>query len=215
MALQDVLDFGYEDDEGGGERAPSVVAGALRPVRTPLTLGAWVDVAPGWLRAADELFAALASQVPWQAERRQMYDAVVDVPRLTRFYSENEEWPHPLLAQVCRAVSSHYQPTLGEPLVTAGLCLYRDGADSVAWHGDRIGRARFEDTIVAIISLGATRTLALRPRGGGAAVRFTCGHGDLLVMGGSCQRTWEHAVPKTSERVGARISVQFRPAGMR
>lgn len=209
MTLQDVLDFGAPETTGSfGDLAAGIM-------RTPLAYGAWIDVVPGWLRAGEHLLTTLTTDVPWQAERRQMYDAVVDVPRLTRFYSENEEWPHPLLAQVCRAVSSHYQPTLGEPLVTAGLCLYRDGADSVAWHGDRIGRARFEDTIVAIISLGATRTLALRPRGGGAAVRFTCGHGDLLVMGGSCQRTWEHAVPKTSERVGARISVQFRPAGVR
>jgi alkylated DNA repair dioxygenase AlkB len=55
----------------------------------------------------------------------------------------------------------------------------------------------------------------LRPRGGGTALRFEVGHGDLLVMGGSCQRTWEHAVPKTSQPVGPRISVQFRPRGVR
>jgi alkylated DNA repair dioxygenase AlkB len=65
--------------------------------------------------------------------------------------------------------------------------------------------------MVAILSLGATRPFALRPKSGGAAVRLQVGHGDLLVMGGSCQRTWQHAIPKTARCLGARISVQFRP----
>jgi alkylated DNA repair dioxygenase AlkB len=104
---------------------------------------------------------------------------------------------------------------LGEPPRTAGLCLYRDGRDSVAWHGDTTGRGSTEDTVVAIVSLGAPRALLLRPRGGGPALRHDLGHGDLLVMGGSCQRTWEHAVPKTARAAGPRISVQFRPPGVR
>ncbi|MDQ2797291.1 MAG: alpha-ketoglutarate-dependent dioxygenase AlkB, partial [Actinomycetota bacterium] len=95
------------------------------------------------------------------------------------------------------------------------LCLYRDGRDSVAWHGDRIGRGSTHDTMVAIIILGAPRALALRPAGGGTSRRYELGHGDLVVMGGSCQRTWEHAVPKTARTVGPRISVQFRPRGVR
>lgn len=209
VSLQDVLDF------GAAEASDDSPFGPLEPLRTPLSRGAWVDVAPGWLRAADELFEALCRDVPWHAERRQMYDNIVDVPRLTKFYAADEPWPHPLVDELCRAVSEHYLPTLGEPLVTAGLCLYRDGADSVAWHGDRIGRSRYHDTIVAILSLGSTRTLALRPAGGGASLKFTTGHGDLVVMGGSCQRTWEHAIPKTRDVVGPRISVQFRPAGVR
>jgi len=93
--------------------------------------------------------------------------------------------------------------------------MYLDGRDSVAWHGDTIGRGATQDTVVAIVSLGAPRALALRPRRGGPAIRYDLGHGDLLVMGGSCQRTWEHAVPKTTRATGPRISVQFRPRGVR
>ena len=95
--------------------------------------------------------------------------------------------------------------------MTAGCCYYRDGHDSVAWHGDRIGRGRSHDTMVAIVSFGSPRKLQLRPVGGHTEVSHALGHGDLIVMGGSCQRTWEHAVPKTSRPVGPRISVQFRP----
>jgi alkylated DNA repair dioxygenase AlkB len=183
--------------------------------RRELGRGAWVDLLPGWLGGADALFDRLLSEVPWVAERRQMYERVVDVPRLLCFYGEDDPLPDPALSTARAALNAHYGPELGEPFTTAGLCLYRDGRDSVAWHGDTIGRGRMEDTMVAIVSLGSPRHLMLRPRGGGATIRQQLGHGDLVVMGGSCQRTWEHAIPKTSRSVGPRISVQFRPHGVR
>jgi alkylated DNA repair dioxygenase AlkB len=183
--------------------------------RTPLRHGAWIDIRPGWLLGADALFQRLADFVPWRAERRKMYDRVVEVPRLLSFYDDGDELPDPALASARTALNAHYAAELGEEFRTAGLCLYRDGRDSVAWHGDTIGRGATQDTMVAIISVGAPRALLLRPRGGGVALRHELGHGDLLVMGGSCQRTWEHAVPKTARPAGPRISIQFRPVGVR
>ncbi|UGT43071.1 alpha-ketoglutarate-dependent dioxygenase AlkB [Nocardia yamanashiensis] len=183
--------------------------------RTVLGDGAWIDVLPGWLSGADVLFERLAAEVPWRADRRAMYDRVVDVPRLLCFYEQGRELPDQVLTQAREALSEHYFEELGEPFTTAGLCYYRDGNDSVAWHGDNFGRGGTEDTMVAIVSVGAARSLLLRPRGGGASIRFALGHGDLIVMGGSCQRTWEHAVPKTRRAVGPRISIQFRPRGVR
>jgi alkylated DNA repair dioxygenase AlkB len=192
--------------------AADVTVGPLDALtRTPLTRGAWVDVLPGWLTGADELFARLVREVPWRAERREMYDRVVDVPRLVCSYGLGEQLPDPVLTDARERLSAHYLPELGEPFVTAGCCYYRDGNDSVAWHGDTIGRGRSHDTMVAIVSLGSPRKLLLRPKGGSVEQVHRLGHGDLLVMGGSCQRTWEHAVPKTSRPVGPRISVQFRP----
>jgi alkylated DNA repair dioxygenase AlkB len=208
--------------------------GRLMPERVPLTRGAWVDVQRGWLAGSGELFSRLAERVPWRAERRQMYDRTVDVPRLLCFYGEDGALPDPAL-EACRdLLSAHYQAELGEPFLTAGLCLYRDGRDSVAWHGDTIGRGASVDTMVAILSVGAARPLLLRPRpsanggrtaggkegkegkqGKGGTLRYLLGHGDLLVMGGSCQRTWEHAVPKSAHSIGPRISIQFRPRGVR
>ena len=187
--------------------------------RTRLGRGAWVDVRPGWVSGSDDLFVRLVETVPWQAERRQMYDRVVDVPRLLSWYGERDALPDPVLDEARDALSEHYRPELGEPFRTAGLCYYRDGRDSVAWHGDRVnGRSKagnMADTMVAIVSFGEARRLLLRPRNGGATLSLSLGHGDLLVMGGSCQRTWEHAIPKTARPVGPRISVQFRPRGVR
>ncbi|MFF4729959.1 alpha-ketoglutarate-dependent dioxygenase AlkB [Streptomyces mirabilis] len=182
--------------------------------RTVLGDGAWIDLLPGWLSGADALFARLVEEVPWRAERRQMYEHVVDVPRLLAYYRAGDALPHPILDEARQALSAHYARELGEPFTTAGLCYYRDGRDSVAWHGDRIGRGAREDTMVAILSVGAPRDLLLRPRRGGETVRRPLGHGDLIVMGGSCQRTWEHAIPKTARAAGPRISVQFRPDGV-
>ena len=195
------------------------VQGALfgHDERRELGDGAWIDVRAGWLSGADDVFEALRTEVPWRAERRQMYDRVLDVPRLVSFHDLlADSAPHPALARMRVRLNDIYARELGEPFTTAGLCLYRDGSDSVAWHGDTVGRSSTEDTMVAILSLGATRTLALRPRsGGGRSLRLPQSHGDLLVMGGSCQRTWEHSVPKTTKPTGPRISVQFRPRDVR
>ncbi|TDC56229.1 alpha-ketoglutarate-dependent dioxygenase AlkB [Actinomadura sp. KC345] len=174
--------------------------------RRRLAHGAWVDVLPGWIPGADALFERLHTSVPWRADRRRMYDRVVDVPRLLAFYDEGDPLPDPVLDEAKAALDRHYAAELGEPFRTAGLCLYRDGRDSVAWHGDRIGRGSTEDTMVAILSVGTPRSLLLRPRGGGRTIRHELGHGDLIVMGGSCQRTWEHAIPKSARVAGPRIS---------
>jgi alkylated DNA repair dioxygenase AlkB len=182
--------------------------------RTALEHGAWVDHRPGWVEGSDSVLDSLLRDIPWRAERRKMYDRVVDVPRLVAWFDAGDGLPHPVLRDARAALSAYYRPELGEPFTTAGCCLYRDGRDSVAWHGDTIGRGATTDTLVAIVSFGSPRSLQLRPRSGGASTSFGLGHGDLLVMGGSCQRTWEHAVPKTARSVGPRVSIQFRPAGV-
>jgi alkylated DNA repair dioxygenase AlkB len=206
LVQESLMDLGEEPTLGA-------LAGQVR--RTPLARGAWVDIRPGWLSGSAGVFAHLVEAVPWKAERRHMYDKVVDVPRLLCFYGEGAELPDPVLTAAMHALNAHYRAELGERFRTAGLCLYRDGRDSVAWHGDRFGRGRSQDTMVAILSLGTPRALLLRPRGGGPSMRYELGHGDLLVMGGSCQRTWDHAIPKTTQATGPRISVQFRPLGVR
>lgn len=188
--------------------------------RRDLGAGAWIEMRSGWVDdgtiSADGLFEELRTAVAWRAERRRMYDRTLDVPRLVSFCDLTAEGsPHPGVTRLRRRLNDIYAKELGEPFTTAGFCLYRDGSDSVAWHGDRIGRSDTEDTMVAIVSLGDTRMFAMRPAGGGSSLRLPQAHGDLLVMGGSCQRTWEHAVPKTSAPAGPRISIQFRPRGVR
>jgi alkylated DNA repair dioxygenase AlkB len=206
VAVQDsLLDF-------GDEPTPTT----LRPERVPLSHGAWVDIQRGWLTGSAALFGRLVEAVPWKAERRRMYDRTVDVPRLLCFYGEDAALPDRSLDACRDALNAHYQQELGERFKTAGLCFYRDGRDSVAPHGDTIGRGSTEDTMVAIVSLGEARSMLLRPRDGGSAtLRYNLGHGDLIVMGGSCQRTWEHGIPKSARPTGSRISVQFRPHDVR
>jgi alkylated DNA repair dioxygenase AlkB len=192
-----------------GELGVADLGGAVE--RRWLSDGAWIDLRLGFVTAADALFDALAATVPWHEEQMHMYDSTVRVPRLLARYAEGEPLPHPVLDEARSALTAYYADELGEPFVSAGLCLYRDGRDSVAWHGDRVARESPKDTMVAILSLGATRPFALRPKSGGHGLRLQVGHGDLLVMGGSCQRTWQHAIPKTARCLGARISIQFRP----
>ncbi len=190
------------------------IGGGLR--RTTLSDGAWIDIVPGWVERADLLYESLVGRVPWRSEERVMYDRKVDVPRLVASYGVGAVLPHRALHEAMERLADHYGGTPGADLATVGLCLYRDGADSVAWHGDRVGRGPTRaDTLIAIVSLGCHRRLSLRPRRRDRpALHLELGGGDLVVMGGSCQRTWEHAVPKTARPVGPRLSVQFRPGGV-
>ena len=173
--------------------------------RTELGAGAWIDSRREWVEGHETLLEALWSAMRWHAQRRRMYDRVVDVPRLLA------SWPaygpgHPLIANLAAALSRHY----GRPLPGISLAAYRDGRDSVAFHGDRLGPAR-ADAIVAIVALGARRRFLLRPVGGGRSRALEFGGGDLLVMGGTCQQTWEHAIPKVAN-ADLRISIQLRSA---
>ena len=179
--------------------------------RIELEQGAWIDLCPGWVANSDALFERLAVGVPWKADTREMYDRVVAVPRLVSWFGPDASFPDPVIPEALLALNDHYGRPPGQVFQTAGLCFYRTGDDSVAWHGDRVGRSIDRDTMVAIISVGAERTLSIRPTGGGETLRFPVGHGDLVVMGGSCQRTYEHAILKTKHAIGPRISVQLRP----
>ena len=189
---------------GAGD--PSIDAGFSGLART--TLGpcgdAWVDVVPGWLAGADTLFVELLDGLDWRGRVVPMYERMVDQPRLTARLDSRQDLP--VIDAMRAALGARY----GLEFTGVGCNLYRDGRDSVAWHGDRVAR-ELPEAVVAIASLGGRRRFLLRPKGGGPSVRFDVGAGDLLVMGGSCQRTWEHSVPKVAH-AEPRISVTFRHA---
>jgi alkylated DNA repair dioxygenase AlkB len=185
---------------GGTELAIDLGFSTL--TRTHLDDTAWVDVVPGWLSGSDELFREIHENAPWGESRMRMYDRMVDQPRLTARW---EDAP-PIVEEMRAALSVRY----GVEFTSVGFNLYRTGRDSVAWHGDRVARELPEAT-VAVVSLGGVRRFALRPKGGGRSTTLWPASGDLIVMGGSCQRTWDHAVPKTAA-AEPRISVQFRHA---
>lgn len=184
---------------GGG--APRFDARFAGLARADLSHGAWVDYQPAWVAGHDTLFAELARDLPWFTEERAMYDRVVATPRLLARVE-----PRGLVGELQRALSARY--AIDFVHVTAAL--YRDGSDSVAWHGDTTARDRTE-AVVATVSLGEPRSFLLKPAEGGASIRYELGRGDLVVMGGTCQRTWRHAVPKVAH-AGPRIAVMFRHA---
>lgn len=188
----------------GGDASPEALS-FVGAVRHDLGQGAWVDEVPFCASGADELFDRALRSAPWrEVEHRAMYDRIVEVPRLhSGVWAEP---PRPLHA-MAEQLSERYQADL----CSISANFYRDGNDSVAWHGDRVGRHRAVTT-VAILTLGSPRRFLLRPSGGGPSRAFEPGPGDLLVMGGTCQRTFEHAVPKRA-RAGPRICIMFRESG--
>ena len=171
--------------------------------RLELDHGAWVDYLPHWLAGHEAVYQDLVRDADWRHERRLMYHRTVDVPRLTAAAPVQGPVGR-LLGRLSATLSGNYGVTFN----SISLAWYRDGKDSVAPHGDRVGR-HGGDTVVAIVSVGAPRRFLLRPEAGGPSLVFSPGWGDLLVMGGSCQRTWLHGVPKLT-RADPRISIQFR-----
>jgi alkylated DNA repair dioxygenase AlkB len=165
---------------------------------------AWFDYCPGWLRGHQALLDLLGESIHWRQEQRTMYERQVAVPRLYAVLPEDGAIPT-VLEQARSALDARYR----ESFVRLSLGYYRNGADSVAWHGDYVAR-RMRTATVATISIGAPRPFWLRPKSGGERVSLSLGWGDLIVMGGSCQRTWEHTVPK-QKRAAARIAIMFRP----
>ncbi len=169
----------------------------------------WLDHQPGWLHGHDLVFAQLCDELPWRQRTVTMYERRLPEPRLTWWWTTaGGPEPLPVLAEARGALSDRY----GEAFDSIGCNLYRHGADSVAWHGDR-HRHTVVNPIVAIVSVGAPRPLRLRRRGGGRAMSFDLGRGDLFVMGGACQHEWEHSVPKVRQ-AEPRLSITFRH-GMR
>jgi alkylated DNA repair dioxygenase AlkB len=188
-----------------GHEPPAFDGGFCGIRRRELGDGAWVDLCEGWLAGDAQVFRALETTTRWQHDRREMYERVVDVPRLLARFPEHGPG-HPVLWLMSRALSARY----GQRLDQVSAAWYRDGRDSVALHGDRIARV-VDHCVVAIVSLGAPRRFLLKPAAGGESLLYRLGYGDLLVMGGSCQRTWRHGVPKAAN-AAPRISVQYRPS---
>ena len=182
--------------------------------RLELGDGAWVDVARGWVTSADELYDHLLREVPWQTSQLFRYDHVVEERRLGSWWRSGTALPHPALAEATRILQHRYRVQFDG----FGMLQYRDGADGQAFHRDTDMRW-LDDTIIAILTLGAQRPWLLRPRlskhtlaeGKGATHDLAPAGGDLLVMGGRCQADWEHAVPyRPAASVGVRISLQWR-----
>jgi alkylated DNA repair dioxygenase AlkB len=174
--------------------------------RIALDRDSWVDHCPGWMAGSDQAFEQLVSDVVWSQRRRWMYDRQVDEPRLTswREFGEQGGAAHQWLEDARSSLSARY----GVHFDSMGINLYRGGADSVAWHRDRIP-SEIADPVVALVSLGEPRKFLLRPQGGGRSHVFKLGRGDLLVTGGQTQRRFEHSVPKV-KMAGPRLSIAFR-----
>ena len=169
-----------------------------------------ITYTPGFVDAAtaDAWFAELRSAVAWRSETRMMYDREIEVPRLMGHYRldpPSRSTPAAILDAARRVVER-----LDVPFNSVGLNLYRDGRDSVAPHNDHLNEIR-EGFPIALLSLGTARRMTVRakeaPR---RVIHVDLEPGSLFVMDYATQIHYTHAIPKTDEKVGERISLAFR-----
>jgi alkylated DNA repair dioxygenase AlkB len=180
------------------------VTGTL--VRHHLDATSWVDVARGWLRDPQEVYDALAAGVPWRQAALWLYDHPRLERRLSAAVRPTLQGPHPSVLETHKALRRQYGVELGG----VGLSWYRDGRDALGAHRDSDLRW-CDDTLIAVLTLGATRPWVLEPcRGDGKPLDLAPGSGDLLVLGGRAQADWLHGVPPVPGLRDGRISVQWR-----
>lgn len=182
--------------------------------RTQLDDRSWVDVGRGWLDGADGLYEELTATVPWQPSRVWRYDHWFEEPRLGAWVPTAQA--HPRLLEAQRRLQHDYGVQFGYGGFS--MVWYRDGRDHMAIHRDR-DMKWLEETVVAVLTLGAERPWVVRPRANrhahelpnkGATHDFRPGAGDVLVLGGACQVGWEHGVPAVVGLDRGRISIQWR-----
>ena len=193
---------------GAGPNCAAMSLFAAAPMQLVEDAEGGVVCWPQWLpeALAQAWFEALHSGAHWAHQRRPMYDRVVDVPRLLAAY-ETDALP---AALPLAAMLERIQATAPAPYNAIGLNLYRDGRDSVAMHNDKL-HSIVAGQPIALVSLGATRRMRIRPKGGGGAgIGVDLTPGSLLVMSHASQRSHEHGIAKTTRVVGPRISAVFR-----
>jgi alkylated DNA repair dioxygenase AlkB len=182
--------------------------------RVELDDGSWVDLAEGFVPLAEAAFDDVRGTTPWAQTEVLRYDRYVPEQRLGAVLDAEH---HPLLRQT----TMHLRARHRVKFTGVGALLYRTGDDFQGLHSDREMRW-LDDTMIAIVVLGVRRPFVFRPRRPLAEVTsrppagsqpddvvLTPGDGDLLVMGGACQRDWLHGVPAAATDRG-RISLTWR-----
>jgi len=172
--------------------------------RVQLDATSWVDHVQGWLAGDSELMEALMQQASWEQRSRWMYTQMVTEPRLTAEYPVIADAPQPVLHYLTEVLSAHYRRRYAR----LWMNWYRDNHDGTGWHADRPADKQ-DEAIIPVLSLGATRRFLIRPNGGGRSTAISTHGGDLVVMGGRCQKDYQHSVPKQKQAAGARLSLNF------
>jgi len=154
--------------------------------RQHLDATSWIDIGRGWLSDPHDLYATLVDALPWHQNTIWAYDHHRPDPRLTAGCRPGRDSPHPAVTEIHKALRRYY----GVELAGVGLSWYRDGRDAMGAHRDTDLR-HCEETLIAIVSLGATRSWTLTPKGTRTpAMDVAPAAGDLLVMGGRAQADW-------------------------
>jgi alkylated DNA repair dioxygenase AlkB len=191
-------------------------------MRLPLESGAWIDLYEGWLSAAAErgLAALLVRELAWEQRHIVLFGKRILQPRLIAWagelpyrYSgqtlEARAWPEPArptIAPLCTQVGALAGVEYNHVLINR----YRDGNDSMGYHADAEPELG-PDPVIATLSLGEPRRFAIkRHKGSESARSLRLGNGSLLVMGGTCQRHYRHALLREPSVGGERLSLTFR-----
>ncbi len=178
-----------------------------------------LDYFPNFLdpQSANDLYAQILSELPFQENQIVMFGKQVKVPRLEAYFSLNGENygysgqtlmnnPFPaFLADLRQKIES----ITGIPYNALLINYYRDGQDSNGWHADN-EKSLGKNPSIASLSLGAERIFELRHLESNKKIKLKLADGSLLHMHGALQHHWKHQLPKVKDLKEARINLTFR-----
>lgn len=164
-----------------------------------------VTLVEGFVPDPDALFHALLTEVAWDARMFARKTASFGAPYN---YAQMTYDPAPMPARLAPVVA-RLAERLGHRYDNCLMNLYEDGARTMGFHVDEL-RGLAAGAGVAVVSLGATRTLVFRrvdARDQRARVALRAG--SLLWMPPAVQDLWQHGV-LAEPGAGPRISLTFR-----
>ena len=191
------------------------LARTISPVHLPNADVSLIHNALG-LAWSNDAHDALMTGVSWRTSSIQMFGRQMPSPRLTAWvgdraytYSRLTLQPAPW-DRTLGAIRQRVEELADTSFNGVLLNLYRNGRDSMGWHSDdepELG----PQPVIASLSLGAPRQFVFRARDNHAQkFRLTLNHDSLLIMSGETQANWQHALPKTTKPIAARINLTFR-----
>lgn len=168
-------------------------------------------------KQAVHYFDQLFNQIEWKHDKAFIQGKLITTKRKVAWYADKPftytyshttkkalPWTKELL-ELKHIIEEKTEETFNSCL----LNLYHDGSEGMTWHSDGETDLK-KDGAIASLSLGATRKFLLKHKREKQTVSIMLEKGSLLIMKGTTQSNWLHAIPQSKKVKTPRISLTFR-----
>lgn len=165
-----------------------------------------------YFSTGENLLSDLLTSIEWQHNKIRVFGKEYLEPRLTAWYGppykySNIQWPEKSIPECLLGLKTMVEEFAEAQFNSVLLNYYRDGKDSMGWHSDN--EPEMDQSIIASVSLGATRTIRFRNKTTDETMNIELKNGSVLLMK-NFQENWQHAIPKREKVMEPRLNLTFR-----